>query len=281
MKFGVHVSIAGGLQNTPANAKKIGCECFQMFSRSPRGGKAPELTKEIASDFRLAMKINGQAEAYIHTPYYINLASTNNRIRFGSIKVIREELERASLLGAPHVMTHLGSANDLPRAVAIKQVIGSIKKILTGYKGSAMFLIENSAGSGNIIGDQFEEIRQIINVVPWNVRDRLSVCFDTCHAFASGYDLRNKKSINQVINKFEKIIGLSKLKLIHLNDSKTDLGSRIDRHEHIGQGKIGLEGFKALINHPKLKNINMILETPIDEKGGQEDDLKVIKKIRK
>ena len=286
MKFGAHVSIAarlrqgsggqGGVQNAPQNAATIGCEVFQIFSRSPRGGPAPKLTTEVIKQFKVAMKENNQAEAYIHTPYYINLASTNQIIRNGSIEVIRQELERASLLGIPYVMTHLGSANDLPRNKAVKKVIEGIKEILSGYKGSAMFLIENSAGSGNIIGDTFEEIHEILKSVEKNA----GVCFDTCHAFASGYDLRNKKSINQVIKEFDQIIGLSRLKLIHLNDSKTDFGKHVDRHEHIGLGKIGKLGFKEFINHPKLKKVNMIIETPIDEHGGQEDDLKVIKKMR-
>jgi len=234
------------------------------------------LTPIIVKNFQKQMKINGQAEAYIHTPYFINLASTDNRIRYGSIKVIREELERSSLLGAKYVMTHLGSANNLPRGQAIKKVIEGIVKILIDYQGAAELLIENSAGSGNIIGDEFEEIIQIIR----QSKKELGVCLDTCHAFASGYDLRDKKSVDKILRKFDEIIGLKKLKLIHINDSKTDLGSHVDRHEHIGLGKIGLEGFKALINHPELKNINMILETPEDEHGDQASDLEIIKKLR-
>ncbi|MBU1037155.1 deoxyribonuclease IV [Patescibacteria group bacterium] len=281
MFFGAHVSAAGGIDKAPANARAIGCEVFQMFSRPPQGGPAKLITPALIKSFKSAMIKNKQAECYIHTPYYINLASTNNRIRYGSIKVIREELERGSLIGVKYMMTHLGSANNLPRNKAIKKVIEGVKKILEGYNNSTMFLIENSAGSGNIIGDQFEEIRAIIKGVPRQARDRLAVCFDTCHAFSSNYDLRNKKAIDQTLKKFNQLIGLDKLKLIHINDSKTDLGSHIDRHEHIGLGKIGLKGFKELINHPKLKKTNMILETPIDGRGGQEDDLKKIKKLRR
>lgn len=280
MLFGAHVSIAGGVDNAPSNAKKIGCEVFQMFSRSPRGGSAPKLTSEIVKNFQSEMKENKQAEAYIHTPYYINLASTNNKIRNTSIKIIREDLERGSKLGVKYVMTHLGSANDLPRIPAVKKVIEGVKKILNSYKGAALFLIENSAGSGNIIGDQFEEIHTIINGVPRQARGAVGVCFDTCHAFASGYDLRNRKAIDEILKEFDKIVGLSKLKLIHINDSKTDLGSHIDRHEHIGMGKIGLAGFRALIHHLKLKKVNMILEIPDDGRGSQEGDLKIIKKLR-
>jgi deoxyribonuclease-4 len=186
MNIGAHVSIAGGIDQAPLYAKEAGCECFQFFSRSPRGGKAPDLTDGLVKSFKDNCKKNGLVNSYIHTPYYINLASKNNRIRFGSINVIREELERASVLGVKYVMTHLGSANDLSRDQAVKQVIEGIKKILSGYKGSSLFLIENSAGSGNIIGDSFDEIATIIREVP--SKDKLAVCFDTCHAFASGYD---------------------------------------------------------------------------------------------
>lgn len=265
--------------NAPTNASKIGCEVLQMFSRSPRGGPAPVFTKEIVAKFKAVMKFNNQAEASIHAPYYINLCSENNKIRFGSISILKEELTRASTLGVKYVMTHLGSAHELPRVEAVKKVAESVGKILDGYKGSAMFLLENAAGSGNIIGDKFEELSAIIKSVPVVSRQRIGVCLDTCHAFASGYDLRDKKAVDQVVAKFDKTIGLKYLKLIHANDSKTEFNSHRDRHEHIGQGKIGLAGFKALINHPKLKNVNLIVETN-DDGWGQKGDLEVLKKLR-
>ncbi len=280
MLFGAHVSIAGGVFNAPVNAQKIGCEVFQLFSRSPRGGKAPALTKEAVADFKSAMKANNQMEAYIHAPYYINLASADNKIRLASIKIIREELARASLLGVRYVMTHLGSAGALPRSGAIKKVAQGVGRVLSGYRGAALLLLENSAGSGNIIGDQFQELGQIINGVSRFARDRLGVCLDTCHAFASGYNLRNKRAADKTLQDFNKIIGLKYLRLIHANDSKTEFGKRIDRHEHLGQGKIGLAGFKALVNHPKLKNINFIVET--DDTGwGQAGDIKLLKQFQK
>lgn len=280
MLFGSHVSIAGGIFNAPANASKTGCEVFQMFSRSPRGGNVPALTKEIIGQFKSAMKENKQAEAYIHTPYYINLASTNNCIRYGSIKVIMEELERASALGIKYVMTHLGSAGDTPRDAAVKKVFVGILKILSGYTGAALLLLENSAGSGNIIGDKFEELAKIIMALPVSAGKKIGVCLDTCHAFASGYDLRNKKAVDGTLKKFDKIIGLKYLRLIHCNDSKTDLGKHIDRHEHLGKGKIGLAGFEALVSHLKLQKVNMIVETNNDG-WGQSGDLKILKRLRK
>ena len=281
MLFGSHVSIAGGLDRAPSRSKEAGGEVFQIFSRSPRGGRPAELTEGVIKSFKLEMKKNQQAEAYIHAPYYINLASTNNRIRYGSISVIREELDRASLLGIKYVMTHLGSANDLSRAEALTKTSHGLKRVLGGYQGSAWLLLENSAGSGNVVGNSFEELARLIKEIPENARAKAGICFDTCHGFASGYDLRDKKAVDETLKKFGKVIGFSKLKLIHLNDSKTEFNKRVDRHEHIGRGEIGLKGFKALISHPKLRKVNMILETPIDSKGNHASDLKIIKSLRK
>lgn len=280
MLFGVHVSIAGGIFKAPANAKEINCEVFQMFSRSPRGGPAPALTKDIVAAFQSEMKANGQAEAYIHAPYYINLASADSKIRNSSIRIIQEELERASILGVKYVMTHLGSARDLERAEAVLAVTDAVRKILDGYNGATLLLLENSAGSGDVIGSRFEELKEILDGIPRQARDICGVCFDTCHAFASGYDLRTEKAVDETLKEFDRIIGLKFLKMIHINDSKAELGKRLDRHEHIGQGHIGLVGFQALISHPTLKNINMIAETPEDERGDQADDLKILKKMR-
>lgn len=280
MLFGVHVSIAGGVQRAPANAKAIGCEVFQMFSRSPRGGPAPILTKEIIAAFQAEMKANNQAEAYIHTPYYINLASADPKIRNTSIRIIREELDRASILGVKYIMTHLGSAKGLERSAAIETVTAGVGKILDGYSGAALLLLENSAGSGDVVGNRFEELAAIIENIPVADRKSLGVCFDTCHAFASGYDLRTAATVKETLGEFDRIIGLKYLKMIHANDSKTDFGKRVDRHEHIGQGKIGLTGFRALISEPRLKDINMIAETPDDDQGDQRSDLEILKRIR-
>jgi len=276
MKIGVHVSIAGGVQEAPKNAAECGCECFQMFSRSPRGGPAPKLTPKVIREFKENLKKYKQSACYIHTPYYINLASTNNRIRFGSIKVIREELERGSQLGARAVMTHLGSAKDLGEAKAHQQVADGLRRILKGYKGSTQFLIEMSAGSGLIIGDTFEEVAKLIKL---SGHPEIGVCFDTAHCFASGYDLRTKQAVKKIFDQFNKILGLRRLKLIHANDSKADLGSHIDRHDHIGLGKIGKEGFRAILHEPRLRQLNLILETPKDNK--RVNDIEILKRLRR
>lgn len=282
MYFGAHVSIAGGIVNAPISAGQLSCEVFQLFTRSPQGGAAKPLTKKVLADFWQACEDNQQKEWYVHTPYYLNLASSNKRIWQSSIEVIRLDLERASTIKAKYLMTHLGSSKDLGETVAVKKVIEGLVQILRGYRGSTQFLIEMSAGSGNIIGDTFEEIAEIIKGVEKKVNYKIGVCFDTCHAFASGYDLRDKKTVKATFKQMDKTIGASRLKLMHVNDALKDLGSKVDRHAHIGQGKIGAKGFQEIIRLPKMKNINMILETKSGE-GKIDDrvkDLNILKKLR-
>ncbi len=282
MLVGCHVSIAENILKAPKRAHDLGCEVFQIFSRPPQGGKAKEITPEIAREFKTQCKKYSQKEWIIHTPYYINFASENNRVKHGSINVVREELERGSLLGAKYVMAHLGSFKNLGREKGMKQLVEGLGKMLKGYKGKTQFLIEIAAGAGEIIGDSFEEIAEIINH-PTLKKYKIGVCFDTQHAFASGYDLRDKKSIEKTLKNFDKILGLKKLKAIHCNDSKVELGSHKDRHEHIGDGFIGAKGFQALVNFlnsPKNKSltkINFYLETQHDK---VEQDIKLLKKFR-
>lgn len=278
MKIGAHISGAGGVENAPQNAYKIGCEVFQFFSRSPRGGKAPMLKSVQVKEFKSNMKKFKQIECYLHAPYYINLASSNNRIYYGSTSVLRQELERGSKLGVKYLMFHPGSAKDLGQKPAIQKVAQGIKEILKNYTGKTQLLIEMSAGSGQVIGDTFEEIASILKLLPAKARQQVGICYDTAHAFESGYDIRTAQALKKTLQEFDKKIGLAKLKLIHVNDSKTDLGSHVDRHEHLGQGKIGLEGFKAILKEPKLKNINLILETPTTE--GILKDIKLLKDLR-
>jgi len=271
MLFGAHVSAAGGISHSPENANKIGAQIFQFFDRSPRGGRPVYDKKEIELFKKNCRKFKIQ-ECYIHTPYYINLASANNKIRFGSIKTIREELEAGDKLGVKYVMTHLGSAKDFTDNEALKLVIEGLKKILTGYKGKTELLIENSAGTGQIIGDSWEEIGYLLD----NVKNfTIGVCMDTCHAFSSGYDFRTNKELTNVLKNFDKNIGLKKLKLFHLNDSKTEFNSKKDRHADIGDGTLGIESFKNILQDKKLANINCILETP-EEKSSYSLQLKLL-----
>lgn len=272
MNIGAHISIAGGIQNAPERAHDLGCECFQMFTRSPQGGKAPTLTNEVCEEFKISNLKFKIKEVFIHTPYYINFASANNRVRYGSVSVVRDELERASLLGAKYVMTHLGSAGELPEKEASEKTVEMLKKTLDGYTGSAELLIENSAGSGKIIGDALSEIAEIIKKV--NHPKLTGICLDTQHSFVSGYDWRN---FENTLKKIDAEIGLEKIKLIHANDSLTEFNSKKDRHAHIGQGQIGLAAFKNIVKFAKEKNIDMILET---EHEKVKEDIELLKKLR-
>jgi deoxyribonuclease IV len=281
MKFGVHVSIAGGIPNAPGRAASLGCEVFQIFSRSPRGGTPQDITDEVAKEFKNECKKHNQSASYIHTPYYINFASENKRIKHGSIEIVRTELERASQLGVKAVMTHLGSAKDTTEERAIQETAKGIAKALKGYKGSAQLLLELSAGSGMIIGDRFEELAAIIKGAEKILgrRNIIGVCLDTAHLFASGYDIRDKKSLNAILKQFDSMIGSKRLGVLHGNDSKVGLGEKKDRHEHIGKGKIGRAGFRALVNHSKLQHLDLILETPTD--AGMKQDIKLLKAMRR
>jgi len=258
-KVGAHVSIAGGVENAPLNAAELKLETFQIFARNPRGGVKKEYTDEQVALFKERMEEHGFDRFYIHTPYFINLASAKARIYHGSISAIREDLERGTMLGATAIMTHIGSAKDLGKKEAMKKVIEGLGKILEGYEGTTELLVEIAAGAGEIIGDTFEEIAEMIG--PHDLR----MCFDTQHAFASGYDLRTPKAVKKTLDDFDKVIGLDKMLITHLNDSKTELGSRKDRHEHIGEGEIGKKGLAAFLGDPRLDHLDAILETPHDE----------------
>ncbi len=279
MRIGTHVSIAGDIANAPGNAAKVGAECFQIFSRSPHGGPVKPITAEVAVRFKAEMKKHKQAAFYIHAPYFINLASVKNNIYYGSISVLREELERGSLLGCKALMTHLGSFGELSDKEGLARVAKAVVKIMDGYKGSTQFLLEMSAGAGRIVGDTIEEIAAILDdkqIKKYNV----GVCVDTCHAFASGYDLRQTKGVTAFLKQFDRDIGLEKLVVIHANDSKSDLGQHTDRHEHLGQGKIGLAGFKELAKNKVLAKLDWILETPKDNPKDDPKNIAILKKLR-
>ncbi|MBI3250689.1 MAG: deoxyribonuclease IV [Candidatus Andersenbacteria bacterium] len=284
-RIGLHVSAAGGLENAPLRAKEdFDAECFQFFSRSPRGGGTPPISEETARMFRENAEKFG-FESYIHTPYYINFASKNKRVFYGSAAAVRQELERGSTLGVKYVVTHMGSAKEWvedPKATAtpakaLEQAIKGLKAIYEdSSKFSARLLLEISAGAGSVVGDTFEELGHLLSGLG---RSDVHVCLDTAHLFASGYDVRTKKAWDETLQSLDKHVGLDNLKLIHVNDSKIDLGGRVDRHEHIGKGYIGKDGFKAMLAHKDLKKVNFILETKHD--ALIYEDIAFLKKNRK
>ncbi len=281
MQIGCHVSIGGGLWNAPANAAKLGCETFQIFTRSPHGGPAAPITKETQEKFAAAMKEYGYSDFVIHAPYIINFGSPNPRTYHGSINIIRTDLERGTLINAKYVMFHPGSLGNLAgrtKAEGMKQVRDGFVKVLTGYKGTTQLLIEITAGAGETVGDTFQELADLMKPL-LKFKTFGGICFDTQHAFGSGYDLRTPAAVTKTFKEFDKYIGLEYLKMSQINDSKVDLGSHKDRHEHIGEGQIGKKGFEALMDYwakKKLK-IPLILETEHDK---VEADIKSLKQIR-
>lgn len=273
MPIGAHISIANGIQHAPQRATELGCEVMQIFTRSPQGGKAPELTSEIISAFKENCHKFNISDTYIHAPYYINFASTNNRIRYGSVSVVRDELERGAKIGSKYVMTHLGSAGELTAEEASEKTSQMLKKALESYHGKTQLLLENSAGAGKIIGNSFFDLAKIIKAV--NSSAIAGICLDTQHSFASGY---NWIQFEETLQRIDEEIGLDKIKLIHCNDSKSELNSHYDRHEHIGAGKIGAEPFRHIVSFAKKHKIDMIIET---EHEGVKKDIEILKKLRK
>ncbi len=274
MLLGAHVSASGGLSNAPKNAAALGLECFQFFSRPPQGGRIGPIAKDDALAFLRACDAHGFSSWYIHAPYVINLASKEARIRASSVELLRGELERGSLLKTAAMMFHPGSASGVGEEKGLALVIDGIRKILKGYEGTTRLLIEVSAGAGMVMGDRFEEVRAMIDGAE---DERVGVCFDTAHAFASGYDLRTADDVAATMREFDRKIGLDLLEISHCNDSKVGLGERKDRHEHIGRGMIGAGGFKAIIGSPAFKDVNLILETPPDEVSA---DLAMLRRFR-
>ncbi len=274
MKFGAHVSIAGGIENAPLRARQLGCECFQMFTRSPRGGSPPELGDRLLEAFFLNCSEASLSDYYVHTPYFINLASGKEDLREKSVALVREELERSSALGARYMMTHIGSAKGLDRDVAVENVVDSILRVLDGYSGTTQLLLENTAGQGYTIGASFEEISLILKRVAY---DDLGVCIDTAHMFASGYDIRTREGVEELVGRFGVAFAPGTVKLVHANDSKAEFNSSKDRHEHIGEGKIGIECFSSMIGNPFFENLDMIVEMPPSEVSG---DIELLKGLR-
>ena len=280
MRIGTHVSIAKGIWNAPGNAAKVKAEVFQIFSRSPHGGPVVPISDEVIRKFRDEMDKYKLDTFYIHAPYFINFASVKGNIYYGSISVIREELERGSLLGCKALMTHLGSFGELSDEEGIEREVKAIEKVMDGYNGQTQLLLELSAGAGRVVGDTFEELAWILDdkrLKKYNI----GVCFDSCHAFQSAYDLRTKKDVEAMVKQFDKIIGLERLVVMHANDSKAEFGKHLDRHEHIGQGMIGIEGFRAMAENKDLGKLDWILETPKDHPDDDPINIFTLNKLRK
>jgi deoxyribonuclease-4 len=275
MRFGFHISIAGGFSKVVERARARGCETIQFFSRNPRGWKYSPLDKEEAEEFRSSIKSTDLSPIFLHMPYLPNIASLKSKFYNRSIDSIAEDLERADRLGAQYLIIHIGHRLESSEDEAIEAVSQGINQAFERVRNSIILLMENTAGQGTEIGYSFDQIQKIIEEV--HEHQRMGVCLDTAHTFEAGYDLSNKDGLDRTLEKFDQTVGLKRLHLLHLNDSKTPLGSRKDRHWHIGEGYIGREGFRNLVNHPLLRNLPGVMETP---RKDTVEDLKNMKVIR-
>jgi deoxyribonuclease-4 len=280
VQIGFHVSIAGGLQNAVDNALKIGCTAFQIFTRNPRGWAEKVLVARDVQMFKLKLRhsgINSDAVA-VHMPYLPNLSAPNGELYKKSIDSLISELQRCVQLEIPNLVMHLGSHLGSGPQNGIDQLVNSVNTATDNSKssgrknGKVTFLLENSAGQKNSIGSKLEDMRSILDKIS---SKNVGICMDTCHAFAAGYDLRSEKKNDDFVDKFDSVIGLEKLRLIHLNDSKNEIGAHIDRHEHIGLGKIGVKGMSTILKNRKLKGKPIIMETKEDSVRNNLDNLRV------
>ncbi|MBQ04299.1 endonuclease [Candidatus Bathyarchaeota archaeon] len=275
LKVGIHVSIAGSVDKALDRAKEKECDVFQIFTRNPRGWAFAELEEQSVKEFRRKTTEYQIAHGVVHLPYLPNLSSPKSDFYEKSIASLIAELHRCERLSIPYLVFHPGSHLGEGMDVGLKRLVSAINRALGAVENDVMLVMENTAGQKNSMGATFEELQQILDQL--TNKDRVGICLDTCHAFARGYDLRNRNAVRKTLDEFQKVLGFEKLAILHLNDSCSPLGSGIDKHEHIGMGRIGEEGFRELLRDDRIRAVPMILETPIDSRR---DDIANIAKIR-
>jgi deoxyribonuclease-4 len=259
--IGAHMPTAGGLGNALTGGKQIGCSAVQVFTASPRQWQHPELDAERAEQFRTAFTESGIGFTCAHDSYLINLAAPDPEILEKSRWAFRRELERAEMLGIPWVVTHMGAHMTSTRDTALDVLCESLNLLLRETEGmTAGVALETTAGQGTCLGATFEEIAKVVEGCVNH--PRVGVCLDTCHIFVAGYDIRDEETYAATFERFGSVIGFDNLKIIHANDAKKPLGSRVDRPEHIGDGEIGVAAFHRLVNDPRLFHAPIVVETP-------------------
>ncbi len=259
--LGAHESISGGLYRAFDRVREVGGEALQIFTRNERQWHAPPLTEETTALFRQSWEKSGRIPVAAHDSYLINLAATDSEKAEKSVSAFAEELQRVERLGIGYLIMHPGSHLGAGVEAGIDRFVSSLDRGLARSGTSRVtVLIETTAGQGSNLGSTFQEIASILSASRFG--DRLGVCFDTCHVFAAGYDIRTEEAYRETFSHFDHIIGLHRLRFFHLNDSKRGLGSRVDRHEHIGKGKIGPGAFRLLLNDPRFRRHPMVIETP-------------------
>jgi deoxyribonuclease IV len=279
MIIGFHVSISGGFAKSVERAYELDCSCMQIFSRNPRGWTVKPLDKEDNAEFKRLRKQRDIAPVFVHTNYLINLASSKPDLYQKSIEHFVIDLERTEHIGAEYLVTHLGSASGENTEWMVERVSAALNMAMKLHPPKATILLENTAGEAGDVGYTLEQVQEVIS----RLRDpaHIGICYDTCHGFAAGYDIRSIKDVNALAHKIESTVGLKQLKGMHLNDCLRDFGSHVDRHWHIGEGTIGLDGFRILLNHPAFKDVPMIMETPKETEDDDPRNMKVVRSLVK
>ena len=276
MQIGCHVSIAGSIDKAVDNAVERECSAFQIFTRNPRGWHAKELIKEDIANFKSKLKASkiDRLATCAHMPYLPNLATPKEDGFDLSVKTLLSEIERCAQLGIPYLVTHLGSHLGTGDEAGIKKLVKGLT-IAGQTKNDVIILLENTAGQKNSVGSNFKQLGEIFNQL--KPAKKFGVCFDSCHAFVAGYDLRTEERVKETFDEFDKYVGIENLKILHLNDAKGDIGCNLDRHYHLGLGGIGEKGIAAVVKFANKRKIPIILETPIDD---DRDDFENIRKAK-
>ncbi len=255
------MSVSGGLHRAFGHGERAGCDTIQIFSKNQQQWRARPLAADEIARFRAEQQRSGLGPLVVHDSYLINLASPNDELWEKSVAAFADELERCQALGIPYLVTHPGAHTGAGEAAGLEREAQALNRLLdAGVGGDVVILLETTAGQGTTLGSSFEHLAELIERAGGH--PRVCVCADTCHLLAAGYDIRTAEACAATFAEFDRLVGLDRLKLFHLNDSQKDLGSRVDRHAQIGAGCVGLEGFRAIVNDPRFAGLPMILETP-------------------
>jgi deoxyribonuclease IV len=264
MRLGAHMSINGGVEKAVERGQEVGCEAMQIFTKNSNQWKAKPLTAAEIKAFRAGCQVAGIDPVIAHSAYLINLAAPDEALYEKSIQASLDELRRCELLGIPSLVIHPGAHMGTGEEQGLKRIAAAINRIHRETpKLQAAMVLEVTAGQGTALASKFEHFAAILEQV--DEPERLGFCLDTCHLLAAGYDFRTRQGYDRMMEAWDDLVGIARIRAIHLNDSKKDLGSRVDRHEHIGQGYIGTRGFAFLLNDPRLAELPMVLETPKED----------------
>jgi deoxyribonuclease-4 len=279
-RIGIHLGTAGGASNAVERAREIGANTFQIFSSSPRMWRAPKVDPAQAARMKALRAALDVGPLVIHTSYLVNVCSQNDEVREKSVVAFRGEIERALTFGAEYLVLHPGSWKGLTRDEGLNLAADSITRAIDGlpWQGTPFhILIENTAGAEFSLGGKFEQVAELVERLKPTAP--VAVCLDTCHTHVAGYDLVSAEGYEQTVSQAAATIGLDAVRVWHMNDAKAARGSKLDRHEHIGQGTMGLEPFRRLLNDPRFSQAAFIAETPVDEPGDEERNVRVLKSL--